>query len=140
MPRKKRTRVQLDRINAKDRARRKTDPEWVARRYASCKAWHVREKAAGRPRVRSDYDYEHHLRTTCGFSIAKKEELFRAQQCRCPICGVATKPVDGWVVDHNHLTKKVRGVLCQRCNKGLGCFRDSAATMRAGADYLEQHP
>lgn len=40
-------------------------------------------------------------------------------------------------VDHDHETKRVRGLLCSFCNKALGFAEDSAARLRLLAQYLE---
>ena len=40
-------------------------------------------------------------------------------------------------IDHNHDTEKVRGLLCQKCNQGLGLFKDSAKILRKAAKYLD---
>lgn len=42
-------------------------------------------------------------------------------------------------VDHCHETGKVRGLLCQRCNTGLGFFSDNLELMRSAVQYLENH-
>lgn len=39
-------------------------------------------------------------------------------------------------VDHCHKTKAVRGILCHRCNFGLGHFRDNPALLETAAQYL----
>lgn len=40
-------------------------------------------------------------------------------------------------IDHCHKTRKVRGFLCQKCNQGLGLFRDDPSLLKAAASYLE---
>jgi hypothetical protein len=40
-------------------------------------------------------------------------------------------------VDHDHKTRKVRDLLCDRCNIGLGNYKHDSATMRRAADYLD---
>ena len=49
----------------------------------------------------------------------------------CIICGLPAE-----VVDHDHITKRIRGSLCQRCNMGLGHFRDDPELLELAAMYL----
>ena len=50
----------------------------------------------------------------------------------CVICGSQEK----LVVDHDHKTGKVRGMLCNHCNRGLGHFRDDPTLLEFAAQYL----
>ena len=50
----------------------------------------------------------------------------------CVICGMEAK----LVVDHDHVTGKIRGMLCNHCNRGLGHFRDDPALLEFAAQYL----
>jgi hypothetical protein len=69
--------------------------------------------------------------------IAKKYRLsldqYHALGKHCQICKI---PMECPNVDHEHSTGKVRGVLCGRCNKGIGLFDDSPKLLRAAARYL----
>lgn len=66
------------------------------------------------------------------------QKLLTACNKECTICH-STKPggIGDWHVDHNHITGEARGVLCFRCNHGLGCFRDSLDLLRNACKYLE---
>jgi len=50
----------------------------------------------------------------------------------CVICGSKEK----LVVDHDHKTNKIRGMLCNHCNRGLGHFRDDPMLLEFAAQYL----
>lgn len=52
----------------------------------------------------------------------------------CVICG-NEEPL---VVDHDHKTGKVRGMLCNHCNRGLGHFRDDPELMEFAAQYVRE--
>ena len=54
------------------------------------------------------------------------------QTPECVICG----DEGSVVVDHDHRTGRVRGPLCQRCNMGLGHFRDNPDLLELAAKYL----
>jgi hypothetical protein len=56
----------------------------------------------------------------------------KATVTQCVICGVEDK----LVVDHDHQTGKVRGLLCNHCNRGLGHFRDDPMLLEFAAQYL----
>lgn len=50
----------------------------------------------------------------------------------CTICGSNSD----LVVDHNHKTNKIRGMLCNRCNQGLGQFKDDPMLLEMARIYL----
>lgn len=56
----------------------------------------------------------------------------KATVTQCVICGDGGK----LVVDHDHQTGKVRGMLCNHCNRGLGHFRDDPTLLEFAAQYL----
>jgi hypothetical protein len=61
--------------------------------------------------------------------------LREAQHDRCAICG-APAPQH---LDHDHYSGRVRRLLCQRCNHGLGLFRDDPYLLRMAALYVDTH-
>ncbi len=66
------------------------------------------------------------------------EMLFEFQEQKCAICGAppAEKPL---AIDHCHKTGKVRGLLCHKCNMGLGMFLDRPELLDEAASYLRAH-
>ena len=72
------------------------------------------------------------------------EEQFRAMETKqnslCAICGKTEKNIDrNLSVDHDHVTGKVRGLLCSNCNRGLGYFKDNSELMKKAAEYVIQN-
>ena len=65
------------------------------------------------------------------------QELLSAQNYSCAICGISAEESNqGLVVDHNHQTHLVRGLLCMRCNVGLGYFKDDTTRLSMAIEYL----
>lgn len=80
------------------------------------------------------------LRRQYGLTLEQYQAMLAAQDGVCWICGAdpSTCRYEALVVDHDHKTGKVRGLLCNACNSGLGYFRDSISNLEAAMDYLER--
>ncbi len=70
------------------------------------------------------------------YKLRKSEvaDLKAAQGGRCAICGDPAQHLD-----HDHETGATRQMLCQRCNHGLGLFRDDPGLLHAAAFYVDGH-
>lgn len=79
-----------------------------------------------------------HIRRKYGLTVEEYNAILRSQQDVCAICG-GDSGVKGWHVDHDHVTGKIRGVLCGGCNTALGQMKDNPEILRAAADYVEKH-
>lgn len=69
------------------------------------------------------------------------EEMFQSmleqQDYSCKICGVHQEETyKGLHVDHCHDTLQVRGLLCYKCNTGLGQFNDNPELLNKAKEYL----
>lgn len=62
------------------------------------------------------------------------QNIFLNQDQKCAIC----KKKDFYpAIDHNHITGKVRGILCMNCNSGIGNLGDSIERIEAALNYLK---
>jgi Autographiviridae endonuclease VII len=69
-----------------------------------------------------------------GLSEEEYDALLAKQSGACAIC--RRRPKGRLCVDHCHLTGMVRGLLCRKCNLGLGCLVDDAASLISAFAYL----
>ena len=80
------------------------------------------------------------LRDT-GWHASEVEKAYLEQHGRCAICGCVldanSKSV--MVCDHNHTTGEHRGLLCTKCNLGLGHFKEDIKTLEGAISYLNRH-
>jgi hypothetical protein len=76
-----------------------------------------------------------------GLTVSEYEELLAGQGGVCRICG--KPPSVGryrFHLDHDHESGVVRGLVCNRCNSGMGFFGDDPVMLRRAAAYLEGPP
>jgi hypothetical protein len=70
-------------------------------------------------------------------------EDFNAQLAKqggvCAICGTDDPGKMDFCADHNHNTGQKRGVLCRKCNSGLGHFQDNPEIIAKAIEYLEHY-
>lgn len=71
-----------------------------------------------------------------GWSEERVTEFLALQDGRCAICRTAF--VGEPRADHDHITGKPRGLLCHKCNAGLGMLGDSLLAVESAAAYLRR--
>lgn len=84
---------------------------------------------------------EKNYKKSYGMSIDDYNVLFEKQNGKCAICGsveTKRKASNFFAVDHCHKTGKVRGLLCDRCNVGIGSLEDSYDIVLSAANYLRK--
>jgi len=86
-------------------------------------------RACDRAANSADYFYR-----TYKLRKSQLADMRAAQGGRCAICGDPAQHLD-----HDHETGATRQLLCQRCNHGLGLFRDDPALLHAAALYIDAH-
>lgn len=73
-----------------------------------------------------------------GITVEDKENMCKNQNGCCAICVNPFKNARDTHVDHDHLTGKVRGLLCSRCNLILGHAKDSQIILKSAIQYLKK--
>ena len=82
------------------------------------------------------------LKSTYGVTLEFIEDMYDRQEGLCCICqsevfiNTTDKSLQGYI-DHNHDTLEIRGILCTRCNTGLGMFKDSPDILEKAISYLK---
>lgn len=82
-----------------------------------------------------------------GLADAEYQAMLEAQGGKCSICrsdgrdssGQARKPYRFLCIDHSHRSGAVRGLLCDKCNLGIGNFDDDPIRLERAAAYLRRH-
>lgn len=106
----------------------------------ACCRENVRKHYAERP----DYYHDKRLRREFGITLEDYQSLHRSQDGKCAICGSTESRVrksgkrEDLMVDHDHETGEIRGLLCHRCNTMLGHAQDDPGRLRKAASYLSR--
>jgi hypothetical protein len=69
-------------------------------------------------------------------TVARYNEMVQAQGGTCAICYRIPKRGKRLAVDHDHVTGRIRGLLCDWCNRRLMVRRHTAEVLRRAADYI----
>jgi len=132
-----------ERLNAESRAYRADHREQMA---VATRAWEkanpelvsmqrVRRRIkAMNAKINGDLKYHYDI------TLEAYNEALKAQGGVCYICKKleVTSRTNRLVVDHDHSTGKIRGLLCHRCNCGLGYFKDDPVLIEKALDYLRR--
>lgn len=138
LARKPRQHTAEQRAAAVERSRRWAEkhPE---KRAAHARATERRYRAKHPERVKKSFR-GWVLRSKYGITHEDYDIMLVMQDNRCAICRTDVPGGRGtFHVDHDHVTGKVRELLCHGCNLMLGAGKDDPKVLSAGADYLTRH-
>lgn len=84
------------------------------------------------------------LEKTFGITNDEYESMLASQKGLCAICHqperiVNKRGVKRLAVDHDHVTGKVRQLLCNDCNTGVGLFKENPELLLSAVEYLKKH-
>lgn len=90
------------------------------------------------PIQRKNYE----LNKSYGINLDDYNTLFSNQNGKCKICDRHLDEVNGGkkkylCVDHCHASGKIRGLLCDKCNRGIGLFNDDKTLLLKAVQYLK---
>lgn len=114
-----------------------SDPENRARRSAA-----ARRRRAEQPEKQREIQRRYDLKRNYGMEPAGYEALLHKQNYECAVCGSqhsGRHDNENLPVDHDHETGAVRGLLCNKCNTGIGLLADNPDRLLKAADYLLKH-
>ena len=78
------------------------------------------------------------LKQKYNISLEEYDELLLIQEHCCKICGEHQKDLKYTLhIDHCHKTNIIRGLLCDKCNHGLGLFNDNISLLQNAIEYLK---
>lgn len=108
----------------RSRARRAANAETFD---APSRRWHA---------VNKDRGLDSHYRRNYGLTLEQVRAMSAAQNDTCPGCLRVPAEGEKLCVDHDHETGKVRGLVCDDCNVGMGRMKDDPAILLRLAHYL----
>ncbi len=116
--------------------------------HNQCKKCHTRSSKPAYDRNRATrVKQSERARKLRNFGLTQEswDKMNQSQEEKCAICGEKETQRDGQYgtlkklsIDHCHSSGKIRGLLCQQCNFGLGCFRDNPEYLSAAVLYLNK--
>lgn len=83
-----------------------------------------------------DLNRNRQFRKKYGITLKDYKVMVENQNNLCKICNQLEPGKKLLGVDHCHKTKKIRGLLCSKCNIGLGFFKDNVENLKRAVEYL----
>lgn len=109
--------------------------EWRRKNIDYVKAYDIKRRP---PEVQRSMK----LKMSYGLSSNDYNLILKQQNGSCAICGISQSELKGrfknLCVDHCHTTGKVRGLLCQGCNRGIGLLKDNVSVLEKAASYIKK--
>ena len=97
-----------------------------------------RKKSKVRYKTHKNEHINNGLKKKYGITLVDYTKLLNKQNNQCLICGKkSSESKRRLAVDHDHETGKIRGILCEERNRGIGIFKDSIDRLNNSINYLK---
>ena len=120
------------------KARYRSNPDNRRKEYKQNRAWLAKDG-------NSNWKQFQKRLTTYNLALDQYHAMAENQDFLCASCGEEPLPktrlssIDNFVIDHNHKTGKVRGLLCNHCNTAIGYLRECSIRALAVTRYITRH-
>ena len=84
-----------------------------------------------------EYTRAYNLNKKYKITPLQYRQIFLAQDRVCKVCGKSSKGT--LHVDHDHVSGKIRGLLCSKCNTMLGLSDESIETLNKAIQYIKEN-
>jgi len=96
--------------------------------------------AADNPELMKQKDRKNMLKRFWNMTSEQYNEMLKAQNGTCALCDrTESSPNKSLCIDHDHITGKIRGLLCDNHNRAMGLFKDSIEDLEKAVEYLKKH-
>jgi len=113
--------------------------------HGKCKSCYIKKQQKNYDPIKKR---DENLKRLYGIGLNEYNNFLDNQNGKCAICGT-TEPggrksgrggaVDVFYVDHDHKTEKVRGLLCNVCNRTMGYVGENSGVLEEMIKYLQKH-
>ena len=132
---------------------KKVDQKWAANNPEKTRAYVKKYRKANPGKVNKrnqdwrkanpakvkEWKWASNLKAQFGLTPEDYQEILDEQGGGCKICGkTARQNKKRLAVDHVQKPWQIRGILCNSCNRGLGCFRDDLTLLSRAIEYLQE--
>jgi hypothetical protein len=100
------------------------------------KEYHQRYHIANKEKINAR-TRRHHFKRRYGITHKQVMELIKGASNKCQICGAEFSLNNKPHIDHDHKSNRIRGVLCRKCNSGIGLFDDKIDLLKRAIGYLQ---
>ena len=118
-------------------AKNKVKKDGLQERCKSCRSKHHQTVKHKRPKPTKEQKRKY-LINSYGLSIEQYQKFLQDQGNECAICNTNDWGRPSPNIDHCHKSGKVRGLLCNNCNRALGLFKDNKGILENAKNYLER--